>query len=245
MEFAPAVAICQFFSALYTTQQLILVHVSGGAAIGCATYGRFSVAQWHSRSQGLLGVGLSWWTENKTVLCFNLQDWSRRPCLLFTAKCFSMLRVKTQQKNHNFLLSPHIICLLCVVLHKLIWLELFLPMTMALLSRITCRSNPPFADWFLVFYFNVMVSSWITRGMNTSTCVCPDAVTAGLEAVVWLPERWKTESSTVSQNRKRIFGVKNSKKKTNPKIPKPEKPLQTNKQNNSVKKAIGHPKMHG
>lgn len=29
--------------------------------------------------------------------------------------------------------------------------------------------------------------------MNTSRYVCPDAVTAGLEVVAWLPERWKNK----------------------------------------------------
>lgn len=116
--------------------------------------------QWHCRSQGLLGVGLSSWTENKAVLCFHLQDWSSRPCPLFTAKCFSVLHVKAQQRNHSFLQSPCHSFAWCGFTYreKFIWLEHFLPMTVALLIRIIYIGIIPLVlVYFKVFLFQYHV----------------------------------------------------------------------------------------
>lgn len=60
------------------------------AAIGCATSGRLTVSPEKAKAAG---AGLNA-PENEIVLCFSLQDCSRRHCLLPTGKSLFILHKK-------------------------------------------------------------------------------------------------------------------------------------------------------
>lgn len=156
MESAPAVAICQLFSALYKNCQCCCGSISLGMLSQDVPH--MADYQSHCRSHGLLGVGLSWCTENKTILCFNRQDWNSRPCLLFTGSAFLCCMWKHSRKVTAFSRVPTFAWCDFTNRWKLTCLELFLPMTVALLSSISrYRNNPPCAD-FKFFYFKIMLS---------------------------------------------------------------------------------------